>query len=143
MSTAAAARTVSQRSWPRGVSRSSRGRREIPLTLGRSPGSPLGRTSCSSQSSTSEGCAAWQFLIGGALLASAALILEGLPVMKWSPRLVITLLYLSVVGTAASNVAWIAETREARLDQLTTWTLLVPVFCRGLARDAMARRVLN
>jgi len=82
-------------------------------------------------------------LIGGALLASAALILEGLPVMKWSPRLVITLLYLSVVGTAASNVAWIAETREARLDQLTTWTLLVPVFCRGLARDAMARRALN
>jgi probable blue pigment (indigoidine) exporter len=72
--------------------------------------------------------AAWQFLIGAAALVSAALILEGPPVIDWSPRLVIALLYLSLVGTAASNVAWIAEAREARLDQLTTWTLLVPVF---------------
>jgi probable blue pigment (indigoidine) exporter len=72
--------------------------------------------------------AAWQFLIGGAALTPVALIFEGLPVIEWSPRMIITLLYLSLVGTAATNVAWIVEAREARLDQLTTWTLLVPVF---------------
>lgn len=72
--------------------------------------------------------AAWQFVIGGAVLAAVAVLFEGLPAVEWSPRLVIALLYLSLVGTAASNVAWIAEAREARLDQLTAWTLLVPVF---------------
>lgn len=72
--------------------------------------------------------AAWQFVIGGVVLAAVAVMFEGLPAVEWSPRLIIALLYLSLVGTAASNVAWIAEAREARLDQLTAWTLLVPVF---------------
>jgi probable blue pigment (indigoidine) exporter len=64
--------------------------------------------------------AAWQLLIGGAVLTPVALIFEGLPVIEWSPRMVIALLYLSLVGTAATSVAWITEAQEARLDQLTT-----------------------
>ena len=82
--------------------------------------------------------AAWQFLIGGAVLVPVALTFEGLPVIEWSPRMIITLLYLSLVGTAAANVAWIVEAREARLDQLTTWTLLVPVF--GIVISVMVLR---
>ena len=37
-------------------------------------------------------------------------------------------LFLSLVGTAATTVAWFTETRRARLDILAAWTLLVPVF---------------
>jgi len=72
--------------------------------------------------------AAWQFVIGGVVLAVVALAVEGIPQITWSPRFVVALLYMSVLGTAATNVAWITEARAARLDQLTTWTLLVPVF---------------
>lgn len=72
--------------------------------------------------------AAWQLAIGGIILAVVALLVEGLPRIDWTPRLVLALLWLSVLGTAATNVAWIIEARAARLDQLTTWTLLVPIF---------------
>lgn len=72
--------------------------------------------------------AAWQFLIGGVVLAVAAFLVEGRPVIHWNAGLVLALLYMAVIGTAFSNVAWITETKRARLDQLTTWTLLVPVF---------------
>ena len=72
--------------------------------------------------------AAWQLAIGGIILAVVALLVEGLPRIDWTPRLVLALLWMSVLGTAATNVAWIVEARAARLDQLTTWTLLVPIF---------------
>lgn len=72
--------------------------------------------------------AAWQFLIGGAVLAVAAFLVEGPPLIHWNTGLVLALLYMAVIGTALSTVAWISETKRARLDQLTTWTLLVPVF---------------
>ena len=72
--------------------------------------------------------AAWQFAVGGAILALLAGLVDGIPVIEWSPAFIIALLYLAVIGTAASNVAWIAEAQHARLDQLTTWTLLVPTF---------------
>ena len=72
--------------------------------------------------------AAGQFVIGGTVLTIVALLVEGPPRINWSPGFVISMLYMAVIGTAASNVAWIQETRRARLDQLTTWTLLVPVF---------------
>lgn len=72
--------------------------------------------------------AAAQFVIGGAVLTIAALLIEGSPHINWSPGFVTSVLYMAVIGTAASNVAWIHETRRSRLDQLTAWTLLVPVF---------------
>lgn len=71
--------------------------------------------------------AAWQFLIGGTVLAVAAFLVDGPPTIRWTPVFVASLLYMAVIGTALSNVAWIQEARRARLDQLTTWTLLVPV----------------
>lgn len=78
--------------------------------------------------------AAWQFCIGGVVLAVAAFVVEGPPAINWNPGFVIALLYMAVIGTGFSNVAWIAETKRARLDQLTTWTLLVPVV--GIALSA-------
>lgn len=71
--------------------------------------------------------AAAQLLIGGAVLAIAAAVVEGPPAINWSVRFVLVLLFMSLVGTAATTVAWFAEARRARLDILTTWTLLVPI----------------
>lgn len=71
--------------------------------------------------------AAAQLLIGGVVLAIAAAVVEGPPTINWNVRFVLVLLFMSLVGTAATTVAWFAEARRARLDILTTWTLLVPV----------------
>jgi drug/metabolite transporter (DMT)-like permease len=67
-------------------------------------------------------------VIGGAVLALVAAVVEGIPVINWNARFVAMLLYLSFVGSAATNVAWFTEVQHARLDLLATWTLLVPVF---------------
>lgn len=68
-----------------------------------------------------------QLLIGGAVLAIVAAVVEGPPTINWNLRFVLVLLFMSLVGTAATTVAWFTEARRSRLDILTTWTLLVPV----------------
>lgn len=70
---------------------------------------------------------AWQLLIGGAVLALVAAIIDGPPAIDWSVRFIVVLLYMALVGTAATNVAWLVEVRHASLGALTTWTLLVPI----------------
>jgi drug/metabolite transporter (DMT)-like permease len=69
-----------------------------------------------------------QLLIGGAALAVVAAVVEGTPAINWNMRFVVVLLFMALVGTSATTVAWFAEVRRARLDILTTWTLLVSVF---------------
>ena len=69
-----------------------------------------------------------QLLLGGGILLVAAAIVEGPPVIEWTPGFVLSLLWMSLAGTAATTVAWYAETQRSRLDILTTWTILVPVF---------------
>jgi probable blue pigment (indigoidine) exporter len=71
---------------------------------------------------------AWQFIVGGAILALAALLFEGPPVINWSAKFIGVLLYLSLVGTAAAFLGWFTEVQNCRLDDLTAWTFLVPVF---------------
>lgn len=82
--------------------------------------------------------AAAQLLIGGVLLAGAAVLVEGAPAVDWTPNLVLVVLFMAVIGTAAPTVAWFAEARRARLDALATWTLLVPVF--GIALSLVLLR---
>lgn len=72
--------------------------------------------------------AAAQLLIGGVILASAATLADGPPRINWNIPFILALLFMSLVGTAATTVAWFTETRQARLDVLAAWTLLVPVF---------------
>jgi len=72
--------------------------------------------------------AAVQLLLGGGILLVAAAIVEGPPVIDWTSGFVLSLLWMSLAGTAATTVAWYAETQRSRLDILTTWTILVPVF---------------
>jgi drug/metabolite transporter (DMT)-like permease len=80
----------------------------------------------------------WQFSIGGAVLAGWAGWTEGRPETTWTPRLVGVLAFLAIIATAAAFLIWFTEARRARLDQLTSWTLLVPVLGLALAMGSSA-----
>lgn len=83
---------------------------------------------------------AWHLLIGGAALAVVAAVVEGPPAINWTPRFILSLAFLSLVGTAATTVAWFAEARRSRLDALSTWTFLTPVFGIGLGALVLGER---
>lgn len=70
---------------------------------------------------------AWQFLLGGAVLAVLAAVLEGPPTITWSARFIVALSILALAATALPYVLWFAELRRASLTAVTSWTLLVPV----------------
>ena len=58
--------------------------------------------------------AAWHLLMGAAGLMVFAAAVEGLPVIAWTPRFVLSLAFLALVGTAATTVAWFAEARRSQ-----------------------------
>lgn len=70
---------------------------------------------------------AWQFLIGAAMLAGLATVLDGPPRGDWSVHAVVAVVTLAVAGTALPYVMWFAELRRAPIAAVTAWTLLVPV----------------
>lgn len=72
--------------------------------------------------------AGWHFLIGGAGLAAAAAAVEGLPRIDWTPRFVLALAFLALVGTALAFWACFTETLRAPLAPLAAWTFLTPLF---------------
>lgn len=72
--------------------------------------------------------AGWHFLIGGVLLAVVAGAVEGLPRIDWTPRFVLSLAFLAVVGSALAFWAWFTETLRSPLGQLAAWAFLAPVF---------------
>lgn len=82
----------------------------------------------------------WQFLLGGLVLAGWAWAADGSPAIDWTPRFVVVLLFLSVIGTAAAFVAWFTEAQSCRLDQLTAWTFLTPVVGIVLAAALLGER---
>ncbi len=81
----------------------------------------------------------WHIVIGGAALAALAAEVEGAPVSAWTPRFVATLAFVSLVGSAAAFVAWFTETLSTRLDVLSAWTFLTPVFGITLAAVVLGR----
>jgi len=72
-------------------------------------------------------------VIGGAGLVVLAGAVEGVPVIEWTPRFVAALAFLALVGTAATTVVWFIEAGRSRLDILSAWTFLTPVFGIGLS----------
>ena len=80
----------------------------------------------------------WHFVIGGVAGAVLAAVVEGAPVIAWTPRFVAVLGFLSLVGTAAAFVIWFTEVQRARLDLLSAWTFLTPVI--GIALAALLLR---
>lgn len=83
---------------------------------------------------------AWHLMIGGLGLVILAVALEGAPTIEWTPRFIVSLAFLALVGTAATTVAWFTEARRSRLDALTTWTFLTPVFGIALAAVVLRER---
>lgn len=83
---------------------------------------------------------AWHLLIGGAALSVVAAAVEGPPAIDWTPRFALSLAFLSLIGTAATTVAWFTEARRSRLDALTTWTFLTPLFGIGIAAVVLGER---
>ena len=75
----------------------------------------------------------WHFVIGGLLLVALAAAVEGAPAIAWTPRFVLALGFLSLIGTAAAFLAWFRQTQVARLDLLSAWTLLVPVIAMAVS----------
>ncbi|HVT75802.1 MAG TPA: DMT family transporter [Acidimicrobiales bacterium] len=78
---------------------------------------------------------AWHFIIGGAGLLVLATVREGAPTIAWTPRFVLSLAFLALVGTAGAFVLWFEEIQRAPLGTVAVWTFLVPVF--GLAFSAV------
>lgn len=72
--------------------------------------------------------AGWHFLIGGAVLAAVAGAVEGLPRIDWTPRFVVALAFLALIGSALAFWAWFTETMRCPLGHLAAWTFLTPVF---------------
>ena len=72
--------------------------------------------------------AGWHFLIGGAVLAVVTGAVEGLPRIDWTPRFVLSLAFLALVGSALAFWAWFTEALRCPLGQLAAWTFLTPVF---------------
>ncbi|MCJ0905208.1 DMT family transporter [Rhodococcus sp. ARC_M6] len=67
-------------------------------------------------------------LLGGTVLASVAFAMEGVPHIDWTPRFVAVLIFLGLIATAATTLAWFVETRRCPLSTLTPWMFLVPIF---------------
>ncbi|CAL8978507.1 hypothetical protein CELL_02872 [Cellulomonas sp. T2.31MG-18] len=70
----------------------------------------------------------WHLVIGGVALAGLAGAVQGAPVIAWTPRFLLSLAFLALLGTAATTAAWFTEARRVRMDALTAWTFLTPVF---------------
>jgi drug/metabolite transporter (DMT)-like permease len=82
----------------------------------------------------------WHFVIGGVAGAALAAAVEGAPLIAWTPRFVAVLGFLSLIGTAAAFVVWFTEVQRSRLDQLSAWTFLTPVFGIALAALVLGER---
>lgn len=67
-------------------------------------------------------------LTGGLVLAGVAFAVEGPPHITWTLRFVVILVFLGVVATAATTLAWFVETQRCPLSALTPWMFLVPIF---------------
>lgn len=70
----------------------------------------------------------WHFAIGGAGLAAVAAVVEGPPQIAWTPRFLVVLAVLGLVGTAWTFVVWFREAQRCELGVLAAWTFLTPVF---------------
>ncbi|NOG65469.1 MAG: DMT family transporter [Chloroflexi bacterium] len=71
---------------------------------------------------------AWQFILGGIPLFLVALSLEKPTTTTWAFSFIITLLVLSLVGTALAFVLWVGLLCQGDLNRLNAFTFLTPIF---------------
>ena len=76
-----------------------------------------------------------QMLIGGLPLLVAAWAFEEPQAIIWSPRFVLILASLSLLGTALVYWLWISILEKSELNRANAFSFLIPVF--GLAMGAL------
>lgn len=79
-------------------------------------------------------------VIGGAVLAGAALIVDGPPHIAWTARFIAVVAFLGVAATAATTLAWFVEIQRCPLSSITPWMLLVPVFGLVIGSTVLGER---
>ena len=79
----------------------------------------------------------WHLVIGGASPLALAAVVEGAPDIAWTPASLRRWPFFSFAGTAATTVVWFVEAGRSRLDILSAWTLLTPVFGSLLSAAAL------
>lgn len=75
---------------------------------------------------------AWILLLGAIPLIAAATIFEQTILIDWNISSVVSLVVLSVLGTALAFVLWLDLLRRAELNLLNTYTFLAPVFALAI-----------
>lgn len=85
---------------------------------------------------------AWILLLGAIPLAIAARIFEPADAMHWSLASVITLLTLSIFGTALAFYWWLDLLRRIDLNVLNAYTFLTPVFALFIGILLYSERLL-
>ena len=71
---------------------------------------------------------AWILLLGAIPLIAAAAIFEQTALIEWRLSSVLSLVVLSIIGTALAFVMWLDVLRRAELNLLNSYTFLTPVF---------------
>ncbi len=85
---------------------------------------------------------AWILLLGAIPLAIAALIFEPADVMHWNLNSIVTLLTLSIFGTALAFFWWLDLLRRIDLNVLNAYTFLTPVFALFIGILLYSERLL-
>lgn len=70
----------------------------------------------------------WQLVLGGLMLLVLAFIMEDISATVWSPGLLASTGYLSIVGTAAASLVWFRLIRYHPVSVLASYAFLSPVF---------------
>lgn len=77
----------------------------------------------------------WQLVIGAVPLGLIALAIENPTTVEWSVSFTLSLITLSIAGTAAAFCLWFSLLQRASLSQLNVYTFLTPIF--GLAMGSL------
>ena len=76
---------------------------------------------------------AWQYALGGIALLGWSLAVEAPFEVDWTPRFVLGLAYLALVGSAATSLVWYKLLQQDGLAPLNSLTLLAPSASVALA----------
>jgi len=70
----------------------------------------------------------WQLLVGSVPLALMVIVVDESVAISWNISFIISLITLSVFGTAVPFVLWVKLLKQADLSQLNAFTFLTPIF---------------
>lgn len=89
---------------------------------------------------------AWQYTLGALPLFGLSLVWESAGMVVWSPKFIVGLAFLGLIGSAGASWAWFRLVSKGELIHLNGLTLLTPAFAVALAfliyREPLSARQL-